>query len=193
MTFKPFHGGTKLSFFQKYFKKISEKISQVDITLLDAARKMILKVHSKGGKVILAGNGGSAAIASHVSVDLTKNAGVRAINFNESDLITCFANDYGYEKWVEKAIEFYADSGDLVILISSSGTSKNIVNGGRKAKESGLQLITFSGFSADNPLRQLGNINFWVDTKAYNIIEMTHSIWLLAIVDKIIGGMEYSA
>lgn len=182
-----------MNFFQKYFKEISEKISQVDITLLDAARKMILKVHSKGGKVILAGNGGSAAIASHVSVDLTKNAGVRAINFNESDLITCFANDYGYENWVEKAIEFYADSGDLVILISSSGTSKNIINGGLKAKNMDLKVITFSGFSADNPLRQLGDINFWVDSKAYNIIELTHSIWLLAIVDQIIGSMEYSA
>lgn len=182
-----------MSFYQKYFKKISEQISQVDITLLDAARKMILKANSKGGKVILAGNGGSAAIASHVSVDLTKNGGVRAINFNEPDLITCFANDYGYENWVEKAIEFYADFADLAILISSSGTSKNIINGGRKAKNIGLKVITFSGFNADNPLRQLGDINFWVDSKAYNIIEMTHSIWLLAIVDQIIGNMEYSA
>ena len=81
----------------------------------------------------------------------------------------------------------------MLILISSSGTSINILNGGKIAKEKGLSLITFSGFNADNPLRQLGNINFWADSRAYNIIEMTHSIWLLAIVDKIIGSMEYSA
>lgn len=182
-----------MNFFHKYFKEISKKTNQVDITLLDTARKMIVKVQSKGGKVILVGNGGSAAIASHVSVDLTKNARVRAINFNEPDLITCFANDYGYENWVEKAIEFYADSRDLVILISSSGTSKNIINGGLKAKNMGLKIITFSGFSTDNPLQQLGNINFWVGSRAYNVIELTHSIWLLAIVDQIIGSMEYSA
>ena len=70
------------------------------------------------------GNGGSAAIASHFSVDLTKNAKVRCTNFNESDLITCFSNDYGYEKWVEKAINFYGDSGDVLIVISAGGKSK---------------------------------------------------------------------
>lgn len=182
-----------MNFFEKYIKKVNEKMSCVDIALLDAARKMVVDAQSKGGKVILAGNGGSAAIASHVSVDLTKNAGVRAINFNEANLITCFANDYGYKNWTEKAIELYADPGDLAILISSSGTSKNIINGGLKAKNMGLKVITFSGFNADNPLQQLGNINLWVDSRAYNIIELTHSIWLLAIVDQIIGSMEYSA
>ncbi len=177
-----------MNFFQKYVKKIGEKISQVDITLLDAATKMILKAREKGGKVILVGNGGSAAIASHVSVDLTKASGVRAINFNESDLITCFANDYGYEKWVEKAIGFYADRNDVAILISSSGNSKNIINGSLKCKELGLKLITLSGFGADNPLRQLGDINLWVDSDAYNVVEVTHQVWLLAIVDRLIDS-----
>ena len=74
-----------------------------------------------GNKTMILGNGGSAAIASHVSVDCTKNAGIRLVNFNEADLITCLANDYGYENWMAKAIEFYGDDNDLVILISSSG------------------------------------------------------------------------
>ena len=73
------------------------------------------------------GNGGSAARASHFSVDFTKNAGVRCFNFNESDLITCFSNDYGYEKWAEKAVNFYGDKGDASILISASGKSKNMI------------------------------------------------------------------
>jgi len=182
-----------MKFFAYYFSILSKKIKDVDLNILNQVAEMIVSTNRNGGKTLIVGNGGSAATASHVSVDLTKNANIRAVNFNEADLLTCFSNDYGYERWVEKAIEFYADSGDLAILISSSGTSKNIINGGLKAKNMGLKVITFSGFSADNPLRQLGDINFWVDSKAYNIIEMIHSIWLLAIVDQIIGSMEYSA
>jgi len=150
-------------------------------------------VSKKGKKLIIAGNGGSAAMASHVSVDFTKAAGIKAINFNEADLLTCFSNDYGYERVFEKAIEFYGDEGDLMILISSSGSSKNVVNAARRAKELNMSVITFTGFDGDNPLRKLGDINFWVDSKAYNIVEMTHHIWLLAIVDYIIGYIEYSA
>ncbi len=182
-----------MKFFADYFNILSDKIKDVDFDMLNQTAGMLVSTSRNGGKTIIVGNGGSAATASHVSVDLTKNANIRAVNFNEADLVTCFSNDYGYERWVEKAIEFYADSGDLVILISSSGTSKNIIYGGLKAKTMGLKIITLSGFSADNPLRQLGDINFWVDSKAYNIIETAHSIWLLALIDKIIGSMEHSA
>ena len=129
-------------------------------------------------------------MASHVAVDLTKVAGVRAVNFNEADLITCLANDYGYEHWVEKAIEFYADPGDLIVLISSSGKSNNIINGAIKAKQMKLSLITFTGFTADNPLRKLGDLNFWADSQAYNVVEMTHHVWLLALVDKLVVDNE---
>ena len=129
-------------------------------------------------------------MASHVTVDFTKAAGIRAINFNEADLITCFANDYGYEHWVAKALEAYADPGDLVILISSSGKSPNMLNGARQAKAMDLSLVTVSGFSADNPIRKLGDLNLWVDSTAYNIVEMTHHVWLLAIVDYLIATKE---
>ncbi len=175
-----------MDFFQNYVQRMSEKISCVNVTLLDKATNLILEAHQKGGKVILAGNGGSAAMASHVSVDLTKNTRVRAVNFNEADLITCFANDFGYEHWVERAIEFYAQDHDIVILISSSGQSKNMINAAFKTKDLGLSLITFSGFLNNNPLRKMGDINFWVDDHTYNIVEMTHHVWLLAIADKII-------
>jgi D-sedoheptulose 7-phosphate isomerase len=150
-------------------------------------------VHRRGKKTIFAGNGGSAAIAAHCAVDFTKNAGIRCINFNEADLITCFANDYGYEWWLQKALEFYADPGDLVILISSSGKSPNILNAARFTRAQGLRLATFSGFAKGNPLRSLGHLNWWVDSRAYNVIEMTHHIWLLAACDLIIGDAEYPA
>ena len=155
---------------------------------------LIKVINAKGNKVLIFGNGGSAAISSHFSVDLTKNAGLRCVNCNEADLITCFANDYGYERWVEKAVDFYGDEGDLLIVISSSGNSKNMLNGVKAARNGNFNaVVTFTGFADENPLRQLGDINLWADSKAYNFIENIHQVWLLAIVDLIIGSREYSA
>ena len=155
---------------------------------------LLNEVHTQKKKVLIFGNGGSAAISSHFSVDLTKNAGLRCINCNEADLITCFANDYGFERWVEKAVDFYGDEGDLLIVISSSGSSKNMLNGVKAARKGKFKaVVTLSGFSKDNPLRKLGDINLWVNSKAYNFVENIHQIWLLAIVDLIIGSREYSA
>ena len=150
-------------------------------------------VHDNGGKTMIMGNGGSAAIASHVSVDFSKNANIRMLNFNEADLITCLANDYGYEHWMAKAIEIYGDPGDQVILISSSGSSANVVNAAKVSKEKDYKVITFTGFNENNPLKSSGDLNFWVDSRAYNIVEMVHHIWLLAVCDSVIGKAEYSA
>jgi len=146
-----------------------------------------------GKKVMIAGNGGSAAIASHVAVDFTKQGGVRTVSFNDADLITCFANDYGYENWVAKAVEFYGDKGDTVILISSSGRSMNMVSAARTAKQLNMNVVTLSGFHPNNPLKKSGDLNLWLDSKAYNIVENTHQIWLLAVCDLLVGKAEYSA
>ena len=180
-------------FFSDYYKLIKLGLESVNYSDLIIASDLIKKISTTNNKLIVMGNGGSAAMSSHVTVDFTKAAGVRAINFNEADLLTCFANDYGYEKVFEKAIEFYADAGDLVILISSSGSSKNVLNAAKRAKELKMPVITFSGFNKNNPLRQLGDINFWVDSKAYNVVEMVHHTWLLSIADFIIGNIYYSA
>lgn len=178
----------------EYFDRYRESLFCVDVrSQLIELRDLLRTTHGKGKKVLIAGNGGSAAIASHCAVDFTKAAGIRCVNFNEADLITCFANDYGYERWVEKALEFYADDGDLVILISSSGKSPNMVRAAEHARSTWLKLVTFTGFSSDNPLRARGDLNLWVDSRAYNVIEMTHQIWLLAVCDLIIGKSEYPA
>lgn len=173
-------------FFNRYFAELYSKVTKIDQDLLLLVVAMVKA--SKGcRKIMLIGNGGSAAIASHVAVDFTKAAGIRAVNFNEADLITCFANDFGYENWAAKAIEAYGDPGDLIILISSSGRSPNIVNAASHANQHGFPLVTLSGFDSDNPLRKLGDINLWVESKVYNIVEMTHQIWLLSVVDYIIS------
>ena len=183
-------------FLTSYLKDFSELVKPDEkiIDQLEKAAELIRAINSKGNKVFIFGNGGSAAISSHFSVDLTKNAGLRCVNFNEADLITCFANDYGFEHWVEKAIDFYGDEGDLLIVISSSGSSKNMLNGVKAARNGKFKaVVTLSGFDNDNPLCQLGDINLLVNSRAYNFVENIHQVWLLAIVDLIIGSREYSA
>jgi len=185
-----------MSFLQKYISEYASLVSsstEIENDLL-MFKDIIVSASKNNKKSIIVGNGGSAAIASHFAVDLTKNAKTRCINFNESDLITCFSNDYGYEHWVEKAIDFYGDEADVLIAISSSGSSKNILNGCHAARKKNFsKIITFSGMNSDNPLRKLGDINFWVNSKGYNLIENIHQFWLLTVVDMIIGKIEYLA
>ena len=181
-------------FVNKYLEDFSSllKPNSDIVTKIISARDVIVGARKNNNKIMIFGNGGSAAIASHVSVDLTKNANVRSTNYNEADLITCFANDYGYERWIEKAVDFYADQNDVLILISSSGKSKNMINACKSARNKKiLKIITFTGHDKDNPLSKLGDINFWINSKAYNFVENTHQVWLLTICDLIIGKREY--
>jgi len=184
-----------IKFLEEYFNNLKNLLSNKEyLEDLVKVKDILKKTHSEGKKTMIFGNGGSAAIASHFSVDLTKNARVRCTNYNESDLLTCFSNDYGYDKWVEKAIEFYGDEEDILILISASGNSKNMVNAAKFAKKNRIKkIITFTGNSKENKLKQLGDINFWVNSKAYNHIENIHQILLLSLVDLIIGKSEYPA
>jgi|TARA_B100001964_G_scaffold242517_1_gene317601 D-sedoheptulose 7-phosphate isomerase len=182
-------------FLDKYFDNFGKLISfnsEVIKRKLINLKKIFIKAQKSGKKILIFGNGGSAAIASHFSVDLTKNAKIRCINYNEADLITCFSNDFGYERWIEMAIKFYADKGDILIVISSSGKSKNMINAclaGRGKKIS--KIITLTGHSQNNPVKKLGDINLWVNSKAYNYIENVHQFWLLSLVDLVIGKINY--
>jgi D-sedoheptulose 7-phosphate isomerase len=157
-------------------------------------KKILIKKKNNNKKIFIAGNGGSSSIANHFSVDLTKNAKINCFNFNETNLITCFANDYGYENWISEAIKFYAQKNDCLILISSSGSSKNVINAARTGKKIGIKpIITFTGHKKNNELKSYGDVNFWVDSIAYNFVENIHQIWLLSLVDMIIGKSEYPA
>ena len=178
----------------EYFGRYQHVLRREDVwDQLVQLKGLLVSTHVAGGKIIIAGNGGSAAIANHCAVDFTKNAGIRCVTFNESSLITCLANDFGYEHWLGKALEFYAEPGDVAILISSSGRSRNMIRGGRVARERQLTLVTLTGFDEENPLQQLGELNFWVESRAYNVVEMMHQMWLLAVCDLIIGDAEYPA
>ena len=171
------------NFFSHYADSISELLKNVDTNLINASVNLIANTIKNKNKIYIVGNGGSSSIASHVSVDFTKVAKINCSTFNNANLITCFANDYKYENWVVEAIKAYSLEQDLFILISSSGTSKNIVNAAQYCKQKKINLITLSGFKKNNPLSQSGNINFHVESEEYNYIEMTHHIILLSIVD----------
>ena len=121
----------KINFLNNYFKEFKSLISTDEETFnkLLKVSELMEKSQKRKKKIMIAGNGGSAAISSHFSVDLSKNAKIRSVNFNEADLITCFANDFGYENWLSNAIKFYGDPGDLLFLVSVSGKSKNIISG----------------------------------------------------------------
>ena len=170
-------------YFKDYNKSIYDLLNNLETSLIDVSVSLINNCKENGGKVYIVGNGGSSSIASHVSVDFAKVAGVPSDTFNNANLITCFANDYGHDNWISEAIKTYTNKNDLIILISSSGTSKNIVNAAQYCNKNKKSLITLSGFSNNNPLSQLGNINIHINSESYNFIEMSHHIILLAIVD----------
>ena len=170
-------------YYQKYSNSIFELINSVNTNLINESVSLIKNTIKNNSKIFIVGNGGSSSIASHVAVDFSKVAKVPCSTFNNANLITCFANDYNYENWVLEAIKTYCTNKDLIILISSSGTSKNIVNAATYCKKNSINLITLSGFDNNNPLSKLGNINFHVKSNEYNFIEMTHHIILVSIVD----------
>ncbi len=148
--------------------------------------EMIIEQSKAGGRLILIGNGGSASIASHMAVDFWKNTGIRALAFNDSSLLTCISNDYGYEHVFEKPIEMFAEPADTLIAISSSGQSENILLAVKAARAKGVKVITLSGFDKDNPLRKLGDANFYVPSESYGHVEIVHLSICHCLVDTLI-------
>ena len=182
-------------FLDSYFSKMHKTLS-LDKNLHDNIVKtkvLFEKCSKRKGRVVFFGNGGSATIASHLSVDLNKNAKIQSISFNDPGIITCYANDFGYKNWISKTIELSLTNKDVVVLISSSGKSLNILNAAKYAKKKNIQTITLSGMSKKNNLKKMGLINFWVDSKSYNIIETAHQFFMMAVIDLIIGKAEYKA
>lgn len=175
-----------------YFKRYETAFTPERYKALEAFRDLALEVRANGKKLILQGNGASASIAAHGRVDFTKQAKVKCLDFNEPNLITAFSNDYGYENWIARALAIYAEPGDVFVPISVSGRSPNIVAAAKWCKENDIKVVGFSGSAADNPLRALSDIDFWIESKAYNVVECVHMIWLVTVVDMVVGRAEYS-
>lgn len=139
------------------------------------------------GRIYFIGNGGSNAICSHMMEDYGKIAGFRTYAFSDAALITCYANDYGYENAMAEWLKLHIDAGDLLVAISSSGESKNILNAVGVARAKGAHVLTLSGFAADNTLSRSGDINFVTPVRNYGIVECFHQTILHIILDSING------
>lgn len=151
------------------------------------------QTHDRGNKIMFIGNGGSAAIASHMAIDYSKNGHLRSIAFNDTSALTCLGNDVGYENVFATQIELHGCTGDLLIAISSSGRSPNILRGVEAARALGCAVVTLSGFGADNPLRRLGDVNFYVPAGEYGFVEITHLGICHALLDLASGWGATSA
>ena len=178
------------NFVNKYLNEFSSLLKPNDeiINKIINVKSILIEAKANNKKIMIFGNGGSAAIASHFSVDITKNANIRCVNYNEADLITCFSNDFGYQNWVKKSLEYFADPEDLLILISCSGNSKNLVNARKKAVSMKLKTAVITGCKKFNKLnKEKNDVNIWINSNSYNQIEIIHHIILLLIVDDIIN------
>jgi D-sedoheptulose 7-phosphate isomerase len=131
------------------------------------------------------GNGGSAAIASHMATDFSNKAGISALALTDLSALTCVSNDYGYGDVFERQLGWHANQGERLFAISSSGKSENILNAAKYAGRAGLIVVTLSGFAADNPLRQLGDVNFYVPSSSYGIVETAHLAILHALLEDV--------
>ena len=144
------------------------------------------------GRLLFFGNGASASLCSHAATDFTKQAKITSIAFNDHNLITALSNDFGYDQWVSKAIQLYSNNNDMIFFISVSGESKNLLNGIDIANSNNQKTASLTGSKKNNSLRTKSNYSLWVDSKAYNIVESFHTIWITLLIDMIVGNPEYS-
>lgn len=174
-------------FIKKYLNDLSSLIIPDDEILekLTKIKEVLLNTSKNNGKVMIFGNGGSAAISSHVSVDLTKNAKIKSLNFNEADLITCFSNDYGYDNWIVKTLEIFANKNDFIILLSASGNSLNMIKAAKFCIKKKINFFSITGFNKSNKLNKLSKHFVWIDSYSYNKVELAQLMILLFCVDKI--------
>ncbi len=179
---------------RQHFATLADLIAGAAITGLDGAPvaraeafgqiiELARTATATGGKLMFIGNGGSAGIASHVAIDWSKTGGMRAVAFNDAAALTCLGNDYGYQAVFAKQIEFHGLPGDILVAISSSGGSANILQAVEAARARGCRVLTLSGFSPDNPLRRAGDLNFHVNSMEYGFVEVAHLALIHAWLD----------
>jgi D-sedoheptulose 7-phosphate isomerase len=189
------------TFVEDYYNDLAELTRSIRVTDkegeeigfshgIEKVGNLILSQAGSGNKLMFIGNGASAAISSHMSTDFWKTCGIRAIAFNDSSLLTCLGNDFGYECIFEKSIEMFADRGDVLVAISSSGKSENILKGINSAKSKECSLITLSGFKEDNPLSSAGDFNFYVPAQEYGPVEVIHHSICHCILDTIVNHKD---
>lgn len=189
--------------YRDYLVQLQESLNQTKFysgdQVIDDWQEAFTKIMScffetkkTGHQLFFIGNGGSSAIASHMTADFMKNGGMRTVSLYDNALTTCMGNDYGYQYVFSKPLSFLGNRDDLLVAISSSGNSKNIVNAINTAKEKGMLVVTFSGFKPDNLIKSMGDYNIYVPLEHYGIVESIHNMLLQQVVDEImkVDGVE---
>lgn len=148
------------------------------------AMQLLRQAREQGSSVYIVGNGGSAGVASHAATDFVNVAKLRAQTIHDSPILTCMSNDYGYENGFARILAQLARPGDVLVAISSSGKSQNIRNAADTVRQNGGTVLTLSGFDRENPLRRLGELNVWIDSRDYGFVEIGHQFVLHNIVDR---------
>lgn len=175
-----------------YYQSLENLLVSDDLfAKLEGLKEMLENCNQSGGKIMFCGNGAASAISSHAALDITKQGKLKALTFHDSAWLTALANDYGFDQIYSRSIEIYGEPGDVVILTSVSGESPNVINAANYCLRNEISVVTFTGKSASNRLRALGDLSFFVDSPAYNIVEGLHMLWITSVIDMIIGKSVY--
>lgn len=139
----------------------------------------------KYDNIIILGNGGSNAIASHISQDYVKFHNKNSIVFSDPSMLTCFINDFGMDQAYCRFLKYYAKVDTLCILISSGGESDNIINCIKYCENNLIPYGILTGFSEENKARSIANNALWdyhISSRDYGIVECVHQIFLHGVV-----------
>ncbi len=176
--------------FDEYLKGLTEALAGIDRNAFDAAVAVIRRVHDADKIVYVCGNGGSAATASHMINDLVKApaeaAGcrpIRAVGLADCvPLMTAFANDSDYALMFSRQIEAMGREGDLLIAVSGSGNSANVVEAARVAKARGMTIVAMTGFDGGK-LADVADVHINCPSSCFGHIEDAHLVIEHAMVE----------
>ena len=176
-----------------YFENYSRLIQSAPT---DKILRQLVEIftHQKksNGRLIFAGNGASSAISSHAALDFTKQGGLTSICWTDPSLVSAFSNDYGFDTAQAELFECYRQPGDILVLVSTSGMSPNVIELAKRASLHGHKIVSFTGKDSNNVLKSISDISLWVDSDAYNIVENIHMIWLGYLIDCMVGAEVYA-
>ncbi len=168
---------------KSYFTTLQSETLEAEVGLMNWVA-LAGELQGSNSTFYFIGNGASATMASHMALDFTKNGGVNALAFNDSAFLTAISNDISYDSVFSLCIEKFGKANDLLIAISSSGNSQNILNGVEAARSKGMKTVTLSGMKPNNPLRQTGDLNVYVPAETYGIVECCHQVLLHCWLDR---------
>lgn len=162
---------------------IAKLVETLNNELAVAFAKLIWERKSTGGTVYFAGNGASNTIADHASLDYMSQTGVRTHTISNPSVLTAFSNDFSYEKALRRFLQIQFHDTDLLVVVSSSGNSENVVLAADYVQSAGGKVVAFTGFNQNNRLAAIADLNFYVESDVYNVVESVHNAWLASICD----------